>query len=365
MTIVMSEMMTRAISEARKGLGKTHPNPMVGCVVVRNGQIVATGHHPRLGAEHAEVMALRRAGAKARGADVYVTLEPCHHVGRTGPCTKALVDAGVGRVIVGMRDPHSIVNGRGLRALRQAGIDVRVGEHREACQELNEAYCLYRKRNRPFVHAKFAQSLDGRVATRRGESKWITGEVSRRFGHRLRREVDAIMVGIGTVLADNPQLTCRVRDGIDPLRIVMDCHARTPLNANVIRAVRESAAETVVVVGEDASPSRCRALEKQGASILVCRAGTTGIDVKTCLESLGKKELVSILVEGGPRLLGSFVDAELVDRAHLFVGPFFIGGRDALGALDGLGVAKLNEVRRLKKIKMKTLGQDIYLTGSF
>ncbi len=238
------DYMRQALAAAELGRGRTRPNPMVGCVVVKSGKVVAIGHHAKAGQPHAEVEALRVAGARARGADVYVTLEPCAHWGRTGPCAQALIAAGVRRVFVGMRDPNPLVHGRGLRALARAGIEVELGVVADECRHLNEAFAHYITTHRPFVVAKVAQSIDGRVATRTGESRWVTSEPARLFGHHLRDACDGILVGSGTVLADDPELTCRLPGGRDPVRIVVDSVARTPPTAKLVRITSTSSAPT-------------------------------------------------------------------------------------------------------------------------
>ena len=335
-----------ALTEAAKATGKTRPTPMVGCVVVRKGEVVAKGYHERAGKAHAEQVALRRAGARAEGADVYVTLE-----------------AKVARVFVGMRDPNSLVDGRGIRRLRRAGIDVQMGILRDECTQLNEAFAHYIRENTPFVIAKLAQSIDGRVATRTGQSKWITGEKARKFGHQIRRAVDGIVVGVGTVLADDPELTCRVRGGSDPIRIIIDSKARTPVDAKVIRAAASSKAPTWVVVGEKATKKKVAALEQAGAEVIRMPLVAGRVDLETLMAELGERELLSILVEGGPTLMGSFFDAGLVHKVHALVAPMVIGGEQARSSVEGAGVDELKEACQLKRLELDQLGPDVLLTG--
>lgn len=356
-------MMERALVEARRGLGRTRPNPAVGCVIARGSEIIATAYHRRAGELHAEAAALKRAGDQARGADVYVSLEPCDHQGRTGPCTSALVAAGVGRVFVAMRDPNPLVNGRGIRRLRQAGIRVEVGLCEQQAREVNEAFVHRMQTGRPFVVAKLAQSLDGRVATRQGDSQWITSEPARRLGHRLRAELDAIVVGVGTVLADDPKLTCRLRRGRDPVRVVLDTRARTPLSAQVIQGARTSKAPTWLVVGKDASPQRLRAFEKAGVEIIRCRARGGQVDLDALMPLLAERDLVSLLVEGGPRVMGSFVDRGLVDKVHAFVAPLIIGGEKARSAVEAKGAAKLADALHLQRLRVEEVGPDLHVVG--
>jgi len=358
-----SEYMALALREAKRGRGRTSPNPMVGCVIVRRGEVVGVGHHSRVGAAHAEIAALRRAGPEARGADVYVNLEPCDHEGRTGPCTEALIQAKVRRVVVGIKDPNPLVNGRGLRRLRRAGIVVETGVLADECRHLNEAFELAMRRSRPLVVAKIAQSLDGRVATRQGESQWITGAKARQAGHRLRNELDAIVVGVGTVLADDPRLTCRVRGGRDPIRIILDTHARTSPRANVVRASKRSKAPTWIFVGPEASSRRRAALERAGAQVTATRLKGGRIALLPLLETLHQRQLVSLLVEGGPSVLGSFFDAERVDKIHAFVAPMVIGGTDALSSVGARGVAQLRNSSRLQRVQFERLGDDLHIVG--
>lgn len=356
--------MARALDEARRALGRTRPNPVVGCVIVRGRTVVGVGYHARAGLPHAEVMALRQAGAAARGADVYVTLEPCNHHGRTPPCTEALIAAGARRVFVGMRDPNPLVDGRGVRRLRAAGIEVHLGLMQQACQDLNESFAHYVQNKRPFVVGKWAQSLDGRVATRTGASQWITGARARAVTHQLRNTLDAIMVGVGTVVADDPALTCRMRGGRDPVRIIVDPHGRIPLDARVLPHVSQSKAPTWIVVGSDIAPRRRNRLEKTGAEIIACHLDADGrLDLHAMLHMLAARDIVSILAEGGPTLLGHLFDAHLIDKVVAFVAPMVIGGADAHGAVGGVGVAALSEASRLARADMHAVGDDWMLTG--
>ena len=358
-----SQYMHRALLQAERGRGKTSPNPMVGCVVVRRGEIVGLGHHRKAGGRHAEVLALRQAALAAKGATVYVNLEPCSHVGRTGPCTQALIEAGVRRVVVATRDANPMVNGKGLRALRRAGIEVETGLLAKEARRLNEAFLHSMAHRRPFVVAKIAQSIDGCVATRIGESQWITGKAARAAGHALRGDLDGIVVGVGTVLADDPQLTCRVAKGRDPVRIVLDSRARTPVDARLIRAAKESNAPTWIVVGAKAPKARVEALQRAGAEVITVPTKRARIQLPALLTTLAERQLLSLLVEGGPTLLGSFVDAGLVDKVHAFVAPILIGGEAAKASVAGKGAAQLVDASRLRDLSVQKLGQDLHITG--
>lgn len=353
---IRAAMMYRAVGEALRAAGRTSPNPVVGCVVARGATVLGSGYHTEAGADHAEVVALRNAGDAARGADVYVTLEPCNHHGRTPPCTEALIAAGVERVFIGIRDPHPLVDGRGIKRLQEAGLYVEVGLLEEECRRANEAFVHFIRYERPFVTAKIAQSLDGRVATVSGKSKWITGEAARNRGHELRNSNDAILVGVGTVLADDPQLSCRIEGGRDPIRVIADSRARTPPSARLLAGA--SAAETWIAVSVSAPESRVRRLEAAGAKILRC-SGRERIDFSELLYSLGVRGVLSVLLEGGPTVIGEAVNRRLVDKLYLFQAPIIIGGRDALGSVGGAGADSPAEAFGFKVSSRETLGNDV------
>ncbi|MEZ4272529.1 MAG: bifunctional diaminohydroxyphosphoribosylaminopyrimidine deaminase/5-amino-6-(5-phosphoribosylamino)uracil reductase RibD [Myxococcota bacterium] len=359
-----THFMELAMEQARKGLGRTSPNPQVGCVIIKNGRLVAKGYHRQAGAPHAEVVALQRAGTKARDSEVFVNLEPCAHEGRTGPCTEALIEAGVRRVWVAMRDPNPLVDGRGIRRLRRAGISVEVGLLKEQAAVLNEAFVHVMRHHRVFCVAKLAQSLDGRVATAGGESQWITSPAARDLGRRLRGEVDAIVVGVNTVGADDPRLTCRHRSGRDPIRIIVDTQARTSPQAKVVGlGKRGSRAPTWIVVGPQASSRRRRALERAGAETLTCKVRRGHIDLEAMTSRLCERQILSVLVEGGPTLMGGFFDAGLIDKAHLFIAPSIIGGVKAPGAVGGRGIETLSQRWNLEHLQVGQLGDELYLVG--
>lgn len=357
------QLMRVALDEASRGRGRTSPNPMVGCVIAKKGRVIAKGYHQRVGGAHAEISALRRAGRKARGADVYVNLEPCDHQGRTAPCTEALIKAEVARVFVATRDPNPRVFGRGIKRLRRAGIEVEIGLLGAESRRLNEAFELAMRERRPYVVAKLAQSLDGRVATRTGDSQWITGERARAFGHRLRGTYDAIAVGIGTVRADDPRLDCRTRGGRDPVRVILDTGARTPLRANVVRAAKRTGVPTLIAIAKDAPRRLCHALEKAGAELLPCRLRRGRIDIDDLLQKLYARDIHSLLVEGGPAVLGSFFDAGRVDKVHAFVAPLVIGGDAARSSVGARGIGRLREGMRLADVSHEMLGDDLHICG--
>jgi diaminohydroxyphosphoribosylaminopyrimidine deaminase/5-amino-6-(5-phosphoribosylamino)uracil reductase len=354
--------MKTALELAARARGRTSPNPMVGACVVRDGKIAGCGFHRRAGTPHAEVHALRDAGEQARGATLYVNLEPCCHHGRTGPCTEAVIQAGIARVVVAMADPNPLVASKGIRALQDAGIEVTLGVLEDEARELNEVFIKYITTGLPFVVAKAAVSLDGKIATRTGRSKWITGEAARAYGHRLRDWYDAIMVGIGTVLADDPSLTTRLPGGggRDPVRVIVDSQARTPLKARVL--TQPSGAATLIATTAGASPARVELLRQAGAKVLVAGAGPR-VDLAGLLKILVQEGITSVLIEGGAAIHGSALAERIVDKAAWFIAPIIIGGRDAPGAVGGEGVNDPSEAAELERLKISRLGPDICVEG--
>ncbi len=355
--------MKLALKLAARGAGWVSPNPMVGAVVVKDGQVVGRGYHRRVGLPHAEVEALRAARNAARGAELYVTLEPCNHEGRTPPCTRAILDAGISRVIIATRDPNPRVAGGGFEFLRSRGVPVEVGLLEVEARRLNEAWFHWVATGRPWVTVKAACSLDGKIATAGGESQWLTGEATRALGHRLRHQVDAIVVGIGTVLADDPQLTTRLPRGPcrDPIRIVLDSKLRIPLTACLLHL--ESPAPTWVATTGQAPPAKRRALEDLGARVLVLPEVAGRVSLPDLLEFLGAQQVQSLLVEGGAEVLGAFFDQKLVHLFRFFYAPTILGGRAALGVVGGLGVHRLKEASRAQNLEIRRVGEDFLVSG--
>jgi len=355
--------MEQAIRLAKKALGRTSPNPMVGAVIVKDSQVLSTGFHRKAGEPHAEIDALRKAGSEARGADLYVNLEPCNHVGRTGPCTKAIIDSGIKKVVIGMEDPNPLVSGKGIRELKENGIEVKVGVLEERCKKLNEMFVKYIVTKTPFIILKVAASLDGKVATKNGESRWITGQRARYLVHKLRDRVDAVMVGIGTVLKDDPLLTTRLKGGRgkDAIRIVVDSSLRIPLQANIINTA--SKARTIVATTDRASSDKIARLKEKGVEVLVVSSRKNRVDLNELAVELGKREIMSVLLEGGPRLSASALEAGIVDKALFFYAPKIIGGEDAPGIVAGEGVDSLAKAILLEDIKIKKLGEDFLVEG--
>jgi len=353
------KMMRAALALARRGLGKTSPNPAVGCVIVRDGAVVGRGWHKKAGTPHAEVHALNQAGELAAGADVYVTLEPCAHFGKTPPCARALVAARVARVYVAVVDPNPLVAGQGIQILRDAGIEVHTGLLEGPCRELNLPFITWIETGRPFVILKSALTMDGKSATAEGDSRWITADRSRREVHRLRGVVDAIMVGVGTVLKDDPLLTCRVPGGKDPVRIVVDSTLRVPLHAAVFNA--HSAARTLVATC-CRDEARLAAIASHGGEVLSCAERDGRVDLTDLFEQLGALGMQSILLEGGSHLAGAALWAGLIDRCMIFLAPKLVGGA-GMGLFAGEGVSMMQDALRLEGMTVKRIGVDLLVQG--
>ena len=358
------KFMKAALRLARKGLGKTSPNPAVGAVIVRKNQVIAEGFHRKAGAAHAEVEALGRLRGKARRGDtLYVTLEPCNHHGRTPPCTRAILEKGIRRVVVGMRDPNPRVTGGGCDALTGQGVEVVTGVLEQECRRLNEWFVTYVTKGRPFVIAKSALTLDGWTATSTGHSRWVTHERSREWVHRLRHRVDGILVGIGTVMADDPLLTTRLKKGRgkDPVRIIVDTHLRIPLNARVLAYGHGS--ETLIAVGEDVPSRRLKRFQDKGISLLVCPKKEGRIDLRALMAKLGQRCITSVLLEGGATLMGAMIREKLVDQFCIFKSPKILGGSDGMPMALGEGPVSMNQCIRLKEMRIKRFGEDLLIVG--
>ncbi len=355
--------MLRALELALKARGRTSPNPMVGAVVVRGERVVGEGYHRHAGGIHAEVGALRKAGAAARGADLYVNLEPCSHQGRTPPCTEAIIRAGIGRVFAAVKDPNPLVSGEGGRQLRRAGVSVRFGLAAPEARRANESYLKYIRTGLPFVFVKSAISLDGKTATKTGDSRWITGGGAREKVHELRDGADAIMVGIGTVRADDPSLTTRLPagSGSDPVRVIIDPLLRLPRSAKVLN--RGAGAGVVVVTGRHAPPERAERLRVAGAELLVVEGAGKRIDMRRLMEILGRRGMTSVMIEGGSEVAASAFEAGVVDKVVYFIAPKIIGGRDAPTAVGGEGITWLRDAIRLRDMRVSPLEGDFMVEG--
>ena len=360
------QFMQEALALAAQARGRTSPNPMVGSLVVKDGRIVGRGYHVKAGAPHGEVVALEDAGEQAKGATLYITLEPCCHYGggkRTPPCTRAIIAAGIRRVVAAMRDPNPLVSGQGVEELRQAGIVVELSVLETEAAALNEVFIKYIITKRPFVLLKVAASLDGKIATVTGESRWITNERSRLLVHQLRDQVDAVMVGINTVLRDDPLLTTRLPGGggRDPMRIVVDTHLRIPCEA---RLLATSATACTVIATSPAAPGEKRLqLEAAGAKVLIVESDGPGISLGPLMDQLGAMQVTSILLEGGGELHCSALGAGIVDKVLYFLAPKLIGGRSAPMAIAGEGFARLEEAVTLDRMQVRQLDGDLLIEG--
>lgn len=353
--------MRRALALARKGLGRSSPNPAVGAVVVRDGLVVGQGFHAMAGTPHAEVHALRQAGGLAQGATIYVTLEPCNHQGRTPPCTQGILAAGIARVVYGASDPNPKAQGGGA-FLASQGLEVLGGLLAEACAWEHRFFLTHVTLGRPHVILKTAATLDGKTATRTGDSRWVTGPAARREVHRWRNWCDAICVGSGTALADDPQLTCRLRGGRDPLRVIVDTHLKLPPTAKALDPA--SSAGCLVACGPQALPERRAALERAGAQVLALPLGPGGgVDLAALLAELGRRGVTSLLLEGGAGLAWGFLAAGLVDEVMYFFAPKLVGGAAAPGMIAGLGVEKMAQALPLGPARLRRFGDDLCLSA--
>ena len=351
------EYMRRAIELAKRG--NTAPNPMVGAVLVKAGKTIAEGFHSYAGGPHAEVVALRKAGKKAKGADLYVNLEPCCHQGRTPPCTDAIIKSGVSKVYIGMKDPNKLVNGKGIRRLKAAGIKVSLGLWKEHCEKLNEGFVKAVKTGLPLVTMKTAISLDGKIATRTGNSQWISGTESRNFVHELRNQNSAILIGTNTILKDNPLLTCRLKKmgGRHPTRIILDRENKIPLKAKVFSNSKKQ--RVIYVSGSKISLKRKKTLVEKNIEIINGKTNKSGFDLKHLMKHLVKKDLTSVLIEGGGEINNSALKAGIVDKIYIFISPILIGGKQAPGLIGGLGVSKIVKALSLKNMKVTEMGEDL------
>jgi len=362
--------MKKALSLAVRGRGTSSPNPMVGAVIVRKGQVVGSGYHKQPGGPHAEILALHKAGSKARGATLYVTLEPCCHTGkRTPPCVPELIESEIRRVVVAMPDPNPKVSGRGIRKLRQAGIAVEVGCLQKEAAQLNEAYIHWMKTGRPFVILKTAMTLDGKITTASGESKWITGPKAREHVHRLRSQVDAILVGINTVLKDDPQLTARLprsrkleKTVHTLIRVIVDSHLRIPLSSRVLQ--HTSRHPTLIATTSQAHRRKIKLLRDKGVDVMVLPQREKQVSIPVCLNHLGQKGITSLLVEGGGEINASFIRRGVVNRLMLYIAPTVLGGQNAKGWLGEISSQKLNQKIEVTNLMMTRIGKDVLVTAS-
>lgn len=353
--------MRLAMQLAGNAIGRTSPNPLVGAVIVKDNRVVGCGWHRKAGTPHAEVHALNQAGELAQGADVYVTLEPCAHYGKTPPCAKALVEAKVKNVYGGLLDVNPKVAGKGFKILEDAGIHVEYGFLQDELRKQNEVFFKWIEHKKPFIVLKAAMTLDGKIATATGQSKWITNETSRAYGYKLRDIYDGIMVGINTVIEDNPMLTARVDGGKNPIRIVVDSSLKIDINANV---VQDKSAKTIIATTDKADKDKILKLQAQNVDVIVVdKDENDKVDIEKLLDILGQQNICSILVEGGATLSGSFVAKKLVDKVYFFIAPKIIGGKEAKTPVAGTGILNLQEALALKDIQIEKLEEDILIIG--
>jgi diaminohydroxyphosphoribosylaminopyrimidine deaminase/5-amino-6-(5-phosphoribosylamino)uracil reductase len=353
--------MTRALELAIQGQGSVEPNPLVGCVIARGAEIIGEGWHRQFGGPHAEVEGLVIAGGRAKGATMYVTLESCCHFGKTPPCTRAVIDAGVQRVVIAQRDPFPAVDGGGIAELRAAGIEVEVGVQEAAARRLNAPYLKLLGHKRPWVIAKWAMTLDGKIATRTQDSRWISSEASRKVAHTLRGRVDAILVGRGTAVADDPLLTARPPGPRVAVRVVLDSRASISLESQLVRTAKET--PVLVAVGPAASAVAMDRLRSAGCEVFVCNEATHGARLIELLDELGRRRMTNVLVEGGSQVLGSLFDEGEIDEVHVFVAPKIIGGVDAPGPIAALGSERMSQALRLEQPVWRQIDGDLYLQG--
>jgi len=358
------DYMEQAISLAKLALGQVSPNPAVGAIIIKNSTVIGQGYTQPPGSWHAEVIALKQAGEKARGGVMYVTLEPCCHYGRTPPCTQAIIAAGITEVHLAMLDPNPLVSGKGREELEREGIRVYVGEHEGEAREINEAYTRFITTGMPFVTVKFAMSLDGKIATRSGDSKWISGSEARRYVHYMRYTTDAIMVGANTLLIDDPQLTSRCgnkggRTRKQPLRVIVDSKGRTPVTAQVF----SQPGKTLLAMAKHLTPEEQKAYAQVGAELVEVPSEEGRVDLERLLKILGERQITSVLVEGGGVLLGSLFDRGLVNKVIAFIAPIIIGGEGARTAVGGKGVDKVIDCIKMERVTTRYYDQDLMFSG--
>ncbi len=355
------EYMRRALELAKRGIGFVNPNPLVGAVLVKDGQILGEGYHQRYGGPHAEVNAVASATESLEGATAYVTLEPCSHYGKTPPCADLLIQHKVSCVVIGNLDPNPLVAGRGVKRLREAGIQVITGVLEEECRAINPVFFHYITHHTPYVVWKTAMSLDGKIATASGESKWITSQEARQDAQQLRHWLRGILVGVNTVIQDDPQLTCRLEHASNPVRIVVDSRLRIPFTAQVLQNQKEN--QTVIATTQQASLTKRKALEQLGAKILVCDTKDGRVDMADLMRRLGEAKIDSLLVEGGAELSGSVFQEGLVHRAVVYLAPKILGGVHAKTPVGGKGMEHLQDAVQLENWKTESIGPDLKLTA--
>lgn len=354
------QYMQLALEIAKRGMGHTSPNPMVGCVVVKNDQIIAEGYHKQHGSFHAERNALLSCTEDVTGAELYVTLEPCCHHGNTPPCTDIIIERGIRKVYIGSMDPNPKVAGRGVQILREHGIEVETGVLGEECLALNDIFFHYITTNMPYVAMKYAMTLDGKIATYTGDSKWVTGEEARLHVHELRKRYSAIMVGIGTVLADDPMLNCRIEQGVDPVRVVCDSKLRIPLTSQMVKTAKDIPTIVCYAQGED---EKLQSLKNAGIELIQNDSDDGQVDFTEIMKELGKRQIDSVIVEGGGTFHGTVLKSGLVKKIYCYIAPKLIGGKDAKSPVEGDGFSLMRDALAVSDIEILKLGEDICISG--
>lgn len=352
--------MWRALELSLKAMGYTSPNPMVGCVIVKNGIIIGEGYHEKYGGLHAERNALANCKESPEDATLYVTLEPCCHYGKTPPCTEAIIQNKIKKVVIACLDPNPLVAGKGCEILKGYGIEIVTGVLEKECQKTNEVFMHYIKKKKPFIATKYAMTLDGKIASYTGDSKWVTGEQAREHVQGLRKYYKGIMVGIGTVLADDPMLNCRLEKSVDPVRIICDSKMQIPLDSQIVRTAKDIPT-IVAACRQYANSKKLTALQEKNVEVIFLEGEE--VDLHQLLSILGKKQIDSILVEGGGKLHASFLEKALINRVYAYIAPKLIGGSEALSPIEGIGIEKMQCAKELEEIEIEQLGQDILITG--
>lgn len=357
--------MKKALELAKKGEGYVSPNPLVGAVVVKEGEIVGSGYHQKAGTPHAEVHAIEDAGEKAKGATLYVNLEPCCHIGKTPACSLKIINSDIKRLVVGMVDPNPKVAGKGIEQLKKAGIEIKTGVLEDEAKKLNEIFIKNMKENAPYIYLKTAQTIDGFLATSTGDSKWVTNEKAREYGHKLRHKVYAILIGIGTILSDDPRLTTRLKNkkGIDPIRIVLDSKLRTPLDANIIN--KKSDNKTIIFTSKNYNKEKFdKFKDKDNVQVVILSLdNNNNLDLDEMLKILYDMEVTSILIEGGGEVNHSFIHQGLIDKIYTFIAPKILGGNDGIPSFKGEGIKSMQEIFKLKKIEYEVIDDNFLIIG--
>lgn len=354
--------MEMALNLAKKGIGLTNPNPLVGAVIIKDGKVIGKGYHEKYGENHGEINALNNAKEDVHGATMYVNLEPCSHFGNVPPCVNRIIESGIKKVVIAMEDPNPIVSGKGIQILKENGLEVKVGVLKKEAEKLNEIFIKYISTGKPFVILKVAMSLDGKIATHTGDSRWITGKRAREYVHILRQRVSAILVGVNTVIVDDPMLNTRLNniECKDPIRIILDSHGRTPLKSNVLNT---NPSNTIVAVTNNAAKENIKAIEKAGAEVMITPVKDGKVDLQFLMEKLGERKIDSLLIEGGGEINFSFLKEKLVDKVIFFIAPKIIGGETSKTPVEGKGVEYLKDAIDLKDITMCKIGDDIMVEG--